>query len=266
MSKAIATLENQGISAFKPKGTLADRFAAKIRDERAARQGGAGLWPTLKVSGAKFQFMEQNIGDSVRGIILDVVNDHRYYDTGYTPGEVSPPACAAVGLDPDEMVPDPKGSDVQSTTTCSKCPLNAWGSSTRKGSRGKACQQRKRLTFLPWDGKSQLAKSEGARIIVPVTSGNNLALLGKLLEGVGRPLAYTLVDISVTSDPTNQYTMSFAPVTPINDPKLFAIIESKITEGQTSLMASPIFEASAAPKGKAKAGTKGRRTVVRSKA
>lgn len=80
-------------------------------------------------------------------VILDFVSTNTFHDKPYKEGEISPPACFAIGLEPTSLVPSETSPDVQSES-CAKCPNNEFGS---KGS-GKACKNGRRLAIVAGDG------------------------------------------------------------------------------------------------------------------
>lgn len=80
-------------------------------------------------------------------VILDFVAANKFFDRPYTEGEITPPACFAIGLEPGSLVPSANSPDKQAES-CAKCPNNAWGS---KG-KGKACGNHRLLAVVAGAG------------------------------------------------------------------------------------------------------------------
>lgn len=80
-------------------------------------------------------------------VILDFVSTNTFHDKPYKEGEISPPACFAIGLEPTLLVPSANSPDKQSDG-CAKCPNNAFGS---RGD-GKACKNGRRLAIVAGAG------------------------------------------------------------------------------------------------------------------
>lgn len=77
-------------------------------------------------------------------VILDFASMNKYYDRPYKEGEVSPPACYALGWEARGLAPSKKAPDIQSDVGCDKCTLNQFGS---KGD-GKACGNHRVLAVV----------------------------------------------------------------------------------------------------------------------
>lgn len=81
-------------------------------------------------------------------VIIDFAAGSFFHDRPYKKGEEAPPACFALGLEPNKLVPDASSPDKQADT-CLECPNNEWGS---KGN-GKACDNLRFLAVVePGDG------------------------------------------------------------------------------------------------------------------
>lgn len=80
-------------------------------------------------------------------VIVDFVSANRFFDRPYKEGEVTPPACFAIGLEPQNLVPSAKSPDKQNDN-CAKCPNNEFGS---KGN-GKACSNHRVLAVVAGEG------------------------------------------------------------------------------------------------------------------
>lgn len=67
-------------------------------------------------------------------VILDFLSVNKFFDRPYKEGEITPPACFAIGTEPSSLIPSKNSPDKQNES-CNKCPNNEFGS---KGN-GKAC-------------------------------------------------------------------------------------------------------------------------------
>lgn len=87
--------------------------------------------------------------DPLRLVIVDFQSMNRYYPNGYDKDNITPPACAAIGEIPINLVPF-KNSPERQADTCKDCEKNAWGSDPN-GGKGKACKNTRILAVLPPD-------------------------------------------------------------------------------------------------------------------
>jgi len=76
-------------------------------------------------------------------VVLDFVSANNFFDRPYKEGEITPPACFAIGLEPSSLVPSKNSPDRQADA-CNTCPNNEWGS---KGE-GKACTNNRILAIV----------------------------------------------------------------------------------------------------------------------
>lgn len=245
-------------SAFAVTAPNRDRFAKHLSREAAAKVGST-LWPFLGTRGAQFRMgADRKLGTEFDGVILGTAVVNQYYEGDYDPDNAAGPVCFAIAdlsdaPDPqaviDALAP-PKDLPTRVSESCRVCPMNAWGSG--KG-RGKACKNGRRVTVL---GRSDsYAKTEGARLNIPVTSVRKLADYAKRLAEMGRPLIATVTRFSLSPGDRGGFEMDFEPVAPINDAKTLDALEQRAKEGFESLIAPPSTEPRAekpAAKGPAK--------------
>lgn len=84
-------------------------------------------------------------------VILDFLSVNKFFDRPYKEGEVTPPACFAIGLEPTSLVPSKNSPDKQAPA-CNKCPNNEFNS---KGN-GKACSNHRLLAVVAGVGNDAL--------------------------------------------------------------------------------------------------------------
>jgi hypothetical protein len=246
-------------------GPVKDRFAKHLSRESAAKVGST-LWPFLGTRGVTFRNGETKLGPEIDGIILGTAVVNQYYEGDYDPDNAAGPVCYAIAdlegaADPqaviDSLAP-PADLPTRVAESCRVCPMNAWGSG--KG-RGKACKNGRRLTILGYSPTTDLEKTAGARVNVPVMSVRKLADYAKRLAEIGRPLIATVTRFSLTPGDKGGFNMDFEPVGAVNDLRTLDVLEQRAKEGRESLLAPPSTEPSA-PKKEAK-GAAPRRMVKR---
>lgn len=93
--------------------------------------------------------------DPLTLVIVDFQSMNRYYPNGYDKDNITPPACAAVGEIPINLVPFNESPERQSET-CKDCPQNQWNSDPN-GGKGKACKNTRVLAVLPPDADADTA-------------------------------------------------------------------------------------------------------------
>lgn len=134
--------------ALKEKMALAAQGYGQ--QEAAAASSGGGF---LTIKGGILMFGEDALpGNQVAAIVLDSIAENTFYDGAYVPDNPQPPTCYAFGRSLEEMAPHPS---MQSDLTyfkpmnhdCESCPMNVFGSAAT--GRGKACQNRRRLSLIP---------------------------------------------------------------------------------------------------------------------
>ena len=79
-------------------------------------------------------------------VILDFCSKNAFYEGAYDPKNISPPACFAIGSNPQQMVPSPNAPLAQAAD-CTSCPMNQFGSAGD----GKACKNSRVMAVLPPD-------------------------------------------------------------------------------------------------------------------
>lgn len=129
-----------------------DKAWAEQAEQYAAQhavKGGA----FLSTRGGVLSFGEEVMpGNQAPVIILDSVFENTYYQGKFDPDNVAAPICYAFGRGGDELAPHPSMQSapdyfVPQSVECKTCPWNEYGSADK--GRGKACQNRYRLTMIP---------------------------------------------------------------------------------------------------------------------
>lgn len=176
---------------------------------------------------------EQMPGNQVCVIILDWVRENTLYAERFNPDSPMPPICYAFARGPaeeEEMGPHPSmQADLKyfepQAVECKTCLHNQWGSADK--GRGKACQNRRRLTMIPagiftpkrgsrdmdldiFDDPKHFETADPAFMKLPVTSVENW---GKFVNQVGQMLNRSpdgvITRIFVEPHPKYQYVVNF---------------------------------------------------------
>lgn len=84
--------------------------------------------------------------DSLECIVVDFMAAYYYYTDAFERGNITPPACFALGLEPTMLVPHDSAPNKQAEA-CAGCWANQFGSSGK----GKACQNTRLLAVMTPD-------------------------------------------------------------------------------------------------------------------
>jgi len=125
------------------------RAEIKRQSDEIAKKIGAPSGDFIKVQQDKtFKLPDGAVSPGpIRGVIVDFTSANMFYDRPYKEGEVVPPACFAIGEEPEALVPSNNSPDKQSDNGCKPCVNNVFGS---KG-RGKACTNTRILAIVQPD-------------------------------------------------------------------------------------------------------------------
>ncbi len=160
-------------------------------------------------------------------IVLDSAFENTFYATKYDPNNLASPKCFSIDHDNSGMVPHDLSEDKQSET-CLECPMLKWGS--KEGSRGKACQERRRLICIPATVESadEILTAEVAVMKVPVTSVKIWATYVNTLDAMyKRPPFAMITELATVPDQKTQFKLVLNPVESINMEWLDAIIKKR---------------------------------------
>ena len=84
--------------------------------------------------------------EEFEGVVVDFVAANYYYTESFDRGNIVPPVCFAISMEPSTMTPSDNSPDKQSGA-CASCWANQFGSAGK----GKACQNTRLLGILPTD-------------------------------------------------------------------------------------------------------------------
>jgi hypothetical protein len=127
-----ADTSNDAVEALK-ENLGGDRLSEFDLDQVKVPSGGSTVWEVPGISGTE-------AAKEITGVIVHMGKRRAYWSNPDPSGE-SPDCSSKDGLTGRG---DPGGS-------CETCPMNEWGSSTKEGSRGKACNERLMLFVVRKD-------------------------------------------------------------------------------------------------------------------
>ncbi len=159
-------------------------------------------------------------GNKFNCIVLASIFENDWYGESYDPDSPTPPSCYAFSKTQDGLAPHAEAEDKQGDANglCAGCWANGFGSGTRDGkpSRGKACQNRRRLALIPVskDMTAESAKAaEIAYIRVPVMStpgwSNHVTAISDTYK---LPAFGVITEVSLVPDPKSTFRMVFKPI------------------------------------------------------
>ena len=126
---------------------------ANIQQEIAAQVGEIGdriqapSGNRISAKGKRFTFPDKTVTEGPMDIVIvDFTCMNAFYDSAWTEDDAKPPACFAIGQNPDNMVPSPN-APVPQAEDCNSCPMNHWGSDGT----GKACANIRKLAVVAPD-------------------------------------------------------------------------------------------------------------------
>ena len=179
----------------------------------------------------------------IEAVIVDFVSMNLYYEGAFDPNDITPPLCAAIGLEPSTLEPFDDATAKQ-CDTCVACPQNQFGSAGR----GKACQNTRLLALLAPD-----ANMDTPLLLLKV-SPTALRSFDGYVAQVGRsfnvPPLGVVTEISLDAD-SDYPSLRFGSPRPAT-PEQIALAMARRDEARARLTAKPDFNANevakAAPK------------------
>ncbi|MGA0610024.1 hypothetical protein [Caldimonas sp. KR1-144] len=200
------------------------------------------------------------MGGPLPFVIVDFVAANAWYASQFNPNDITPPDCAAIGVDPNGLKAYDDSPDKQ-CDTCAACPKNQFGSNGR----GKACSNTKLLALM---SPTAEPGAEFLKLRVSATALRPFeTYVRQLAKTFGRPHYSVLTWIGF--DPASTYaTLRFGNPMPldgdlsiegkiVDGPSLLAEAVARQDEARELLLAKPDFTIQAAPKPAARGGRRG---------
>ena len=190
----------------------------------------------IGLKGGVMTYMGQAVPENeLTGIILCAVKENVYYDKDYDPDVIHDPACFALALGDDPLVPH---ANVPSpiNATCKGCPNAEFKSAKNK--RGKACSERRRLAFIPVvEDPADIAEAEMAVISLPVMSVRNWSVyVNDVATQHNRPSWGVITTVKVVPDSKSQFRVTFGFGAKLGEDFLTAI-DARLESVTNQLMA-----------------------------
>lgn len=197
-------------------------------------------------------------GNQACVIIMDDIQENTFYEGKFDPDNLAAPVCYAFhrpGDVDEEMAPHPSmQADLTYFTpqndVCKGCPMNEYGSADT--GRGKACQNRARLTLIPagyyapkrgsrdfdleiFDDPNHFRTAEMATIKLPVMSVKEFyKFKAQTAAALNRPPHGVIARLFLEPDPKSQYKVCFEVVEEVSD-DLAEIIMARHEEARKML-------------------------------
>lgn len=217
---------------------LMEKQAAAIVDKISSPGGDKIVVNTDK----SFSFPDgKKTSDPFRAIICEFVSANMFFDRPYVKGQVVPPACFALGEDPDELIPSENSPDRQADA-CRDCEQNKFGPNNQP----KPCQNRRLLGVFPPEG---LEKDTPVAIlsVSPTALKAYDGYVAKLAGTFRKPPAAFVTTIGF--NPKVDYAqLVFGNPEPIEDDALLQLVFSRQEEVRARLMTEPDVSNYEAPK------------------
>lgn len=224
--------------------TVNERWEQQAQKAAQAEPLQAGTW--LSAKGGQLAIGEEILpGAQACLIVLDAFAENTFYQGRYDAENPMPPICYAYGRDGEEMFPHIESMKKDQTyfmpqhvvagqiAGCSGCPMNEWGSADQ--GRGKACQNRRRLSVIPagyyqpkrgsrdfdlhlFDQRAHFETAEVAFFKLSVTSVKNWANYVHQLASVHRRPPHGVVTrLAVVPHQQFQHEVIFEPIELVPD-------------------------------------------------
>lgn len=183
----------------KSKGKDWEKDLEKEASEDSAREksGTGGLGNRLSIRNRRFTFGGENLGRTIKGVIVDFIYLRTFYGKKFDEDEPNIPRCFALSTDGEDVEPH-ENVDKPINPQCEDCPKNEWGSG--KG-RAKACQDRRRMGLIHEDDLDDVENATIAILEIPVTSLKNWSKFVKeCKDKLQRPVYGVLCELGFDED------------------------------------------------------------------
>lgn len=246
---------------------FADRMREMANDAGNREQSSSSSWISTK--GGNFSIGEEDLGSVLQVCVLDFAFDNAYYEGAYDPSTPATPDCFAIAKNVDDMTPHEDASDPQEQN-CEACWANQWESA--ETGRGKACKNSRRLALITADGGLEEDSDIAFLRLPPASLKAWGSYVNKLVKTAGLPPAAVVTELEIISNKDGGYTIEPSMVTEITTPENQEIVLKAIDSlGDELLAGYPKHDDAEdekprkkkatkgkAPRGKSKAGVKGK--------
>lgn len=221
MSEELSTIEGDNLPTITPEMAA---MIAQAADEQSANEN-SGI-PFLSTKGKKFANGDTKLGTSLDVVILASVYDHAYYDRPYSEDEINPPACFAISVDQEDMVPS-EDSPVRQSDTCEECAMNEFGSAAN--GKGKACRNGRRLLMAPVYSDGRIDLNDLAIVNISPTALKGYSKYVKSISTIKRLPVWAVVT-NLSFDDDAAYPVVVANYQSMVPPDVINVIASRLPE------------------------------------
>ena len=219
----------------------------------------------IRTSNAKiFEFPDKSEAETIDCIVVDFVAFNRYYENGYDEGNIVPPNCFAIGLEPAGLVPSDNSPDKQ-CASCAGCAMNQFKSAPN--GKGKACGNTRLLAVIvPPDPDDVAVGDDLSELPLYTISVSPTALtsfdshVNKVATHFKKPVRTVITRISFAQD-SKYASLRFSAVAPAGQ-ELEMVAQSRLEEARKRLAVEPDVSAFS-PANDAKVKTPVKRAGVR---
>jgi len=188
----------------------------------------------MSTKGGVFRLGDDSLGSEICVVVVASVRENTLYPDKYDPDVKNPPLCYAFGFSEADMVPHETMNEYPETfaaqsDSCATCEFNKWGSADK--GRGKACQNKRRLTLIPagfyhpprtrgaapelevYTDEAHFMNADAVTLKLPVTSVKAWAkYVNRVTDTTRRPPFGVLTRIAIVPDQKDQYHLEFETI------------------------------------------------------
>ena len=184
----------------------------------------------MVTQGKTFKLPNGSELDELEAIVVDFCAANFYYTEAYDRGNVTPPACFALGLEPAGLEASDNSPDKQ-CASCAACWANQFGSSGK----GKACQNTRLLALLTPDADAEtplyLLK------VSPTAVKNFDAHVNSVANSFKMPVRAVVTQISFSQE-SEYATLRFKTLRPA-EKDLLLVAHGRLEEARKRLLTEP---------------------------
>jgi len=185
-------------------------------------------------------------GNQACVLIVDDVFENTYYEGKWNPNEITSPKCYAFAREKLDLAPHPSMQNHRDyfdpqNYVCQGCPKNEWGSADT--GKGKACQNRIRLTLVPagryipkkgskdldldlYDDAEHFSEADPVFLKLPPTSVEEYAkYVSQLSAAHGLPPHGVFTRVYIEPHPKHQFHVKFEMIERVPDDLLGVVME-----------------------------------------
>lgn len=231
MAKAKTTAKTTAIAKAKINLPVDVNAAMQAEMEQIQKRISAPSGDRIMVTqGKTFKLPNGSELDELEAVVVDFCAANFYYTEAYDRGNVIPPACFALGLEPAMLEASSNSPDKQ-CASCAACWANQFGSSGK----GKACQNTRLLALLTPDADAEtplyLLK------VSPTAIKNFDAHVNSVANSFKMPVRAVVTQITFSQE-SEYATLRFKTLRPA-DEDLLIMAHGRLEEARKRLLTEP---------------------------